>query len=247
MQILTQLEKARAKGEKKLGVLIDPDKIKSQEELKIFIGSCEYAQVDYLLVGGSLLLSDSLEECVSAIKSVSSIPVILFPGSPLQISARADAILFLSLISGRNPELLIGNHVISAPYLKKSGIEVLPVGYLLIDCGNATTVSYISNTQPIPYNKPEIAACTALAGEMLGLRLIYLDGGSGAQKPISQACVQQVRAITNVPVITGGGIRNLDDARAAWDAGADMVVIGTAFEKDEGLLASFRNRLASIN
>lgn len=242
MRILDQLIQSHESSRKLLAVLVDPDKIQSIELLRQFIGSCEYAKVDIILVGGSLLMNDSLEQCIETIKSSTKIPVVIFPGSPLQISGKADAILFLSLISGRNPELLIGSHVVAAPYLKKTGIEILPTGYILIDCGNATTVSYISNTQPIPYHKPEIAAVTALAGEMLGLKLIYADGGSGAQKPISEKTISAIKKQTTIPLITGGGIRNLEDAEKAWHAGADVVVVGTAFENDPTLIHSFRNR-----
>lgn len=212
------------------------------EKLKEFVGMCDYAKTDFFFVGGSLLLRDSLESCIDTIKQVSKTPVVLFPGSTQQVSAKADGILLLSLISGRNPELLIGQHVTAAPYLKKSGLEILPTGYILIDCGRATTVSYISNTQPIPYDKPEIAACTALAGEMLGLGLIYLDGGSGAQKPVSEKCIRMVKNEVNIPLITGGGIRSLQDAENAWNAGSDVVVVGTAFEQEPELVNSFRNR-----
>jgi phosphoglycerol geranylgeranyltransferase len=242
MVILDKLIESRKSSKKLLAVLIDPDKIQSTELLKQFIGSCEYAEADLILVGGSLLMNDSLDAYITTIKSSTNIPVVIFPGSPLQISGKADAILFLSLISGRNAELLIGSHVTAAPYLKKTGIEILPTGYMLVDCGNATTVSYISNTQPIPYHKPEIAAVTALAGEMLGLKLIYVDGGSGAQKPVSQKTIEAIKKQTTLPLITGGGIRNLEDAENAWSAGADVVVIGTAFENDPQLILSFRNR-----
>ncbi len=242
--LLSVIEHASTSRKKLLAVLIDPDKIKNEESLKQFIGSCEYAKADLIFVGGSLLVNDMLSECIKTIKANTTIPVIIFPGSPLQISGSADGILFLSLISGRNPELLIGNHVIAAPYLKKTGIEVLPTGYMLIDCGSSTTVSYISNTQAIPFDKPEIAACTALAGEMLGLKLIYLDGGSGAQKPISKNCIESVRQQVNIPIIVGGGIRSLETANLAWNAGATVVVVGTAFENEPELMASFRNRIS---
>lgn len=242
LNIQQKIADARSSRKKLLAVLIDPDKAQDEEQLKQFIGMCEYARVDLFLVGGSLLLKDSLDRCIATIRSISKIPTVLFPGSVQQVTDRADGILLLSLISGRNPELLIGQHVLAAPVLKKSGLEILPTGYILIDCGRATTVSYISNTQPIPYDKPEIAACTALAGEMLGLRLIYLDGGSGAQKPISAQCIQMVRQETNVPLITGGGIRSLAEAEAAWNAGSDVVVIGTAFEKNPELVNTFKNR-----
>jgi phosphoglycerol geranylgeranyltransferase len=242
--LLNTIQIAADKGKKLLAVLIDPDKIKSEDALRQFIGSCEFAKADLIFVGGSLLVNDVLNNSLKTIKASTKIPVIIFPGSPLQISSEADGILFLSLISGRNPELLIGNHVVAAPYLKKSGIEILPTGYLLIDCGNATTVSYMSNTQPIPYDKPEIAACTALAGEMLGLKLIYLDGGSGAQKPITKKCIEEVKLQTSIPLIVGGGIRSLEAANQAWEAGATVVVIGTAFENEPELMASFRNRIS---
>jgi phosphoglycerol geranylgeranyltransferase len=238
------INEAHTNGKKLLAVLIDPDKIKSEELLKQFIGSCEYAKADLIFVGGSLLINDVFNQTIKTIKSCTKIPVIIFPGSPLQISSDADGILFLSLISGRNPELLIGHHVIAAPYLKKSGIETLPTGYILVDCGSPTTVGYMSNTQAIPYDKPEIAACTAMAGEMLGLKLIYLDGGSGAQKPISQNCIESVCKQIDIPVIVGGGIRSIDVANSAWKAGATIVVIGTAFEKEPELMASFRNRVS---
>lgn len=247
LSIKQKIQEARTGGKKLLAVLIDPDKTQDDQKLKEFVGMCEYAQADLFLVGGSLLLNDSLERCMATIKVVSNIPVVLFPGSVQQVSPKADALLFLSLISGRNPELLIGQHVTAAPGLKKSGLEILPTGYILIDCGKATTVSYISNTQPIPYDKPEIAACTALAGEMLGLGLIYLDGGSGAQKPISTQCIQLVRQETTIPIITGGGIRSLAEAENAWNAGSDVVVIGTAFEKDPDLVSTFRNRNKVFN
>lgn len=240
--IVKIIEDASKSKKKLLAVLIDPDKVESSELLKQFIGSIEYAKIDLIFIGGSLLFDDKLEESITTIKLMTKIPVIIFPGSPLQLSKNADAILFLSLISGRNPELLIGNHVIAAPYLKKNKIEILPTGYILIDCGNSTTVSYISNTQPIPFDKPEIAACTALAGEMLGLKFIYLDGGSGAQKPISKKCIETVNEQISIPIIVGGGIRSLEMANNAWDAGATVVVIGTAFENEPELMANFRNR-----
>lgn len=225
-----------------LAVLIDPDKCGDEEKLKSFLGSCAYAQVDFIFVGGSLLTGTQFEDCVNIIRSNSSIPLIIFPGSNNQISSKADAILLLSLISGRNPEYLIGQHITAAPALKKSGIEILSTGYLLIDCGNVTTAAYISNTLPIPYSKPEIAATTALAGEQLGMKLIYLDGGSGAAKPISSACIKMVRENVSVPLITGGGMRSLRDAEQAWDAGTTIVVIGTAFENNPELILEFKNR-----
>jgi putative glycerol-1-phosphate prenyltransferase len=186
-------------------------------------------------------------QLIKLIKTNSTIPVILFPGSNLHIDMSADALLFLSLISGRNAELLIGQHVIAAPVLKKSNMEILPTGYILIDSGRQTTVSYISNTTPIPYDKPEIAACTAMAGEMLGLKLIYLDGGSGAQKQISARMIASVRKSVDVPLIVGGGIRSVEEASEAMEAGADVIVIGNGIEKNLNLLAEVSERVHHYN
>lgn len=233
---LDRLNALRAEGKKALAVLIDPDKMKDEPRLHNLLELINHSKVDFVLVGGSLLVEDNFHQCLRSIKQRCNVPVVLFPGSPSQVSSEADAILFLSLISGRNPELLIGQHVIAAPLLKRMNIEVVPTGYMLIDCGRPTTVSYISHTLPIPYNKPEIAAATALAGEMLGLRCMYMDGGSGADKPISAVMIREVREAVNVPIIVGGGIRNEEQARLAYQAGADMVVVGTAFEEEPEVL-----------
>lgn len=236
MQINGQLKNLRTSGEKALAVLLDPDKLKNPKELYSMLSLINNSKVDFILVGGSLLVEDNFHSCLKEVKKNTHVPVILFPGSPAQISPEADAILFLSLISGRNPELLIGQHVVAAPLLNKMDIEVLPTGYMLVDCGKPTTASYISQTLPIPWNKPEIAAATAMAGEMLGLQFIYLDGGSGAAKPISSAMISAVSTSTNIPLIVGGGIRNEEQAASAYAAGADLVVIGTAFEEEPELL-----------
>jgi phosphoglycerol geranylgeranyltransferase len=183
---------------------------------------------------------------VEALRRQKDIPVVIFPGSNLHIHSEADGILLLSLISGRNPELLIGQHVIAAPILKNSGLEILPTGYMLIESGKPTTVSYISNTQPIPADKEDIAVCTAMAGEMLGLRLLYLDGGSGAINPVPPKMISAVRRNTSLPVIVGGGITSGTKAEQAWLAGADYVVIGNGLEKEPELLDQIikvRNRL----
>lgn len=229
------LNKARKTGEKKFAVLIDPDRV-TRPHMERLISLAESAGVDFFLVGGSLVIDDRLDFCVQTIKQHSSIPVILFPGSTFQISFHADALLFLSLISGRNPELLIGKHVIAAPYLRKSQLEVLSTGYMLVDGGRPTTVSYISGTNPIPADKPEIAMSTALAGEMLGMRLLYLDAGSGAQHPISDEMIQAVCSQTNAPLIVGGGIRTPELAFAKAKAGADVTVVGNILEKDPALI-----------
>lgn len=219
-------------GQKQLAVLIDPDKFHSTKIIEL----ANETGVDYLFVGGSLLTSGSLDATLESIKKITSIPIILFPGSVMQISNKADALMFLSLISGRNPELLIGQHVIAAPALKASGLEILPTGYILVDGGKPTTASYISNTLPVPSDKPEIASCTALAGEMLGLKLIYLDAGSGAIKPVSSTMIAQVKNTVKIPLIVGGGINTPEAALQACSSGADVVVVGNALEKKPKLL-----------
>jgi len=216
-------------------VLVDPDKttLKKADEL---ISLCTKANVDFIFVGGSLVVSDHIEELVQHIKSSCDIPVLLFPGSPSQVTPYADALLYLSLISGRNPEYLIGQHVISAPAVKKSGLEVIPTGYMLIDGGAPTTVSYISNASPIPTDKNEIALCTALAGEMLGLKLLYMDAGSGAKQPIHEHMIHAVASQVKIPIIIGGGITTPEKAYNNCKAGADIIVVGNAIEKDTALI-----------
>jgi putative glycerol-1-phosphate prenyltransferase len=230
-----KIVKLKSENKKAFTVLVDPDKtsLKKADEL---IALCTSSKVDFIFVGGSLVVSDHLDELVQHIKASCDIPVLLFPGSPSQITPYADALLYLSLISGRNPELLIGQHVISAPAVKKSGLEVIPTGYMLIDGGAPTTVSYISNANPIPSDKNEIALCTALAGEMLGLKLLYMDAGSGAKHPIKESMIQAVSSHTQIPLIVGGGILHPEKAYTNCKAGADMIVVGNAIEKDPGLI-----------
>ncbi len=238
MPFLESLQQFKQQGKKALAVLIDPDKCSDEKSLYAMMDLVKHSKVDFVLVGGSLLVEDHFHSCVKKVKSKSDVPVVLFPGSPSQISDAADAILFLSLISGRNADLLIGQQVIAAPALKKTSLEIVPTGYMLVDCGAATTASYISQTFPLPWNKPEIAAATAMAGEMLGLKCIYLDGGSGAQKPVSAEMVTTIRNAVKLPLIVGGGIRNENQARDLYEAGADMIVVGTAFEEEPELLFS---------
>lgn len=237
------LKAAQRKG---FAVLIDPDKLEEQALLKT-IEIAKNAGVDFFFVGGSLVVTDTLDTVVSTLKKHCDIPVILFPGSPDQITPKADALLYLSLISGRNPELLIGQHVISAPFIRQSGLEVMPVGYMLIDGGTPTTVSYISNTHPIPSNKNDIAACTAMAGEMLGLKLIYMDAGSGAQKSIPTAMISQVAKYIQIPLIVGGGITTAEKAKENCSAGADIIVVGNAVEKDPALISEIAVAIHSFN
>ncbi|HMV13885.1 MAG TPA: geranylgeranylglyceryl/heptaprenylglyceryl phosphate synthase [Chitinophagales bacterium] len=216
---------------KQIAVLIDPDKT-NLKKLSTLIVSANKANIDFFLVGGSLLQKNNLEEIVVYLKKHSKKKVILFPGNPTQICAKADGILLLSLISGRNADLLIGNHVQAAPLLKQSKLDIIPTGYILIESGTATTVSYISNTTPIPANKPEIAVCTALAGEQLGLQCIYLEAGSGAKNAVHQETIRAVRKSISLPLIVGGGLRSKAQIEAAFDAGADIVVVGTAIENN---------------
>jgi putative glycerol-1-phosphate prenyltransferase len=166
------------------------------------------------------------------LKASTEVPVVLFPGSVYQLDGQADGLLLLSLISGRNPEFLIGHHVTVAGRIKRLGLPTVPTGYLLIDGGRPTSVSYMSGTTPIPADKPPIAAATALAGEQLGLKLIYLDAGSGAQNPIPASVIRAVREEVDLPVVVGGGIRSEQAAREALRAGADLIVVGTALEND---------------
>ncbi|GAC1486624.1 MAG: geranylgeranylglyceryl/heptaprenylglyceryl phosphate synthase [Flavisolibacter sp.] len=229
------LEK-KQEGKKSLAVLIEPDKA-SLPTLTEVINLAVQSKVDYLFVGGSLVVSDQLHSCIKQIKSLCSLPILLFPGSPSQISNDADALLYLSLISGRNADLLIGQHVVSAALVKKSGLEIIPTGYMVIDGGAATTVSYISNAAPIPADKTEISICTAMAGEMLGMKLIYMDAGSGAKKAITIDMIEGVAAHITIPLIVGGGIRDAEKAYNNCKAGADIVVVGNSIEKNIPLVA----------
>lgn len=233
-KVYTSIEQSRTAGQKQLAVLIDPDRLRTQS-VDALIALAERG-VDFFFIGGSLLMEEWMEECLQVLRQNVSQPLVIFPGSPLQISAKADAILLLSLISGRNPELLIGQHVIAAPYLKASGLEIIPTGYMLIDGGVSSSATYMSATLPIPREKIEIAVCTALAGTMLGLKTLYLEAGSGAIKPVSAEMIQAVRSSVDVPLITGGGIRNAELAYTNLKAGADLLVVGNALEKDPHLL-----------
>ena len=233
--LLSNFYERKANGQKSFAVLIDPDKVNSENFSKLLDLCVEY-NVDYIFVGGSLIMDYVMAEVIAKVKEYTNIPVILFPGNSLHIDSQADAILLLSLISGRNPDFLIGQHVILAPILRKSGLEILSTGYMLIDSGQQTTVSYISTTTPIPYDKPGIAVCTAMAGEMLGLKLMYLDAGSGAINPVSQEMIAAVRKSVDTPIIVGGGINSIRKAKNALTAGADVIVVGNGIEENIDLL-----------
>lgn len=244
--IYNDLLKARELGKKKLAVLIDPDKMRLGKLDQIIDLSIRY-RVDYFFIGGSLLVHSELDQCLQQIRNQCQIPMILFPGNTYQISHKADAILFLSLVSGRNPDLLIGQHVIAAPYLKNSTLEVLPTGYMLIDGGIGTSVLYMSNTSPIPADKSDIAMCTAMAAEMLGLRILFMDAGSGASRAISTEMISAVRQSVDIPIIVGGGIRSADKVAENLKAGADVIVMGTAFENDPSLIIDISGTIHSHN
>ncbi len=235
----------KQQGHKSFAVLVDPDKVDAPK-IEQLVSLALDAKVDYFLVGGSLLISNHLDDCIQQIKAICNIPVILFPGSPSQVSKYADALLYLSLISGRNAELLIGQHVVSAPFVRKSGLEIMPTGYMVIDGGAPTTVSYISNATPIPSDKNEIALCTAMAGEMLGMKLIYMDSGSGAKRPIPEAMIQMVASHIEAPLLIGGGITDPEKAYLNCKAGADVIVVGNAIEKDTSLIKEIASAVHSV-
>jgi len=245
MNVYQSLLEKKKNGQKSFAILIDPDKV-SVASLTALIDLAIKAKADYFFVGGSLVVSDNLDTCVLTIKQQCSTPIILFPGSPSQISKHADALLYLSLISGRNADLLIGQHVISAPFVKKSGLEIISTGYMVIDGGAPTTVSYISNATPIPADKADIALCTAMAGEMLGKKIIYMDAGSGAKKAISEEMISSVAGNIDVPLIVGGGIRDAEKAYLNCKAGADVIVIGNAIEKDPSLINEMAAAIHSV-
>jgi phosphoglycerol geranylgeranyltransferase len=236
----------KAQKRKSFAILLDPDKV-DISSFPEFLEQAVNQKVDFFFVGGSLITHYAIDQLVSAIHQYTDIPAILFPGSSLHIDPSADGILLLSLISGRNPDLLIGQHVIAAPLLRQSGIEVLPTGYMLIDGGRQTTVSYISNTTPIPRDKPSIAACTAMAGELLGLRNMFLDAGSGAQYPVPAEVIAAVRSSVDTPIIVGGGISSFEHAQAALEAGADVIVVGNGIEQNQGLLPEIAACVKAFN
>lgn len=229
--IYKRITQSAEKARKQFALLIDPDKI-SGKPLQALCRNAGKCNTDFIFVGGSYISNGGFRDCIDFIKKACNIPVIIFPGSVMQIDKQADAILFLSLISGRNPELLIGKHVTAAPHLKKTRMEIIPTGYMVIESGKLTSVQYISGTLPLPYAKTDLAAHTALAGQMLGLKLIYMDAGSGAEKPVSTEMIRAVKDEISIPLIVGGGINTAAKAKATARAGADVIVVGNSIEKN---------------
>jgi len=242
--VLALLEKSKAK-EKGFALLVDPDKADD-----LYLEKCaalaNSAQAKLILIGGSLVFN-SLDSVFEKLHQLTDIPLVLFPGSVIQLSSHADAILFLSLISGRNPEFLIGNQVVAAPFIYKHKIETIPTGYLLVNGGQTTAVEYVSQTQPIPANKPDLAVATALAGQLLGHKLIYMDAGSGAGKPIPAEVIKAVSSTLKVPIIVGGGIRSGKQALDAYRAGADIVVVGNKVEENPRFLEEISEATKQAN
>lgn len=219
-------------GEKLLAILIDPDKFVIKNT-RSFIKKVNESIVTHIFVGGSTVNDEATEKLVLEIKKYSGLPIVLFPGDVSQIANRADAILFLSLLSGRNPEYLIGKHVSAVSVLKKSNLEVIPTGYILIESGKETAVERVTKTQPISRDNIQTIVDTAKAGAFLGMKFIYLEAGSGAEKPLTNAIIEAVKSELQIPLIVGGGIRTQPQLENAYNSGADLVVIGTAFEEDE--------------
>lgn len=244
-QFITHIKQLKTQNKKALAVLIDPDQpLKNVVQIAQL---CQKNHVDFIFVGGSLVTSGILSDTISTIQSNCTVPVYIFPGNEFMIDEQADGILFLSLLSGRNPEYLIGKQVVAAPQLAASNLDVVPTAYLLIDGGRETSVSYISNTKPIPSNKPDIAVATALAGKLMGMQCTYMDAGSGAENHIPEKMINKVKTSVEQPLIIGGGIRTSQTALALYQAGADVLVIGNGVEESNGLIEAIckvRNTMA---
>lgn len=232
MKIYRHILESVTKGKKLLAVLMDPDKMQVKN-VKTFIEKANKTEADYLFVGGSIVEDEATETIVSEITKYTKIPIVIFPGDVTQIADEADALLFLSLISGRNSEYLIGKHVEAVKRLQNTNLEVIPTGYILIENGKQTSVEKVSQTKPLSRENIQQIVDTAKAGELLGMKLIYLEAGSGALHPVSEEIIKSVKQALNIPLIVGGGIRTLEKLELAYDSGADVVVIGTAFEEDE--------------
>ena len=245
-RIYEQLVLQKQQRQKLFAVLLDPDNLTPTAGARLIQLSKSYP-IHYFLVGGSLVTTFNQAPLIQLLKQHSSVPVLLFPSSSLHIDAQADGILLLSLISGRNPDFLIGQHVISASLLKASQLQIIPTGYILVDAGRPTTASYVSGTLPMPHDKPNIAASTALAGELLGLQVIFLDAGSGALLPVSAEMIRAVRQTVDLPIIVGGGINTAQKVRTAWQAGADLLVIGNEIEKNPDFIVEVAEVWQEVN
>ncbi|MFV5686919.1 geranylgeranylglyceryl/heptaprenylglyceryl phosphate synthase [Flavobacterium sp. GB2R13] len=231
INIYNEIIQSKVESQKLLAILLDPDKV-VLENLNLLISKINHSPATHIFIGGSLVLTTILEELIVHIKQNCDLPIVLFPGNPSQISDKADAILFLSLISGRNPDYLIEHQVNAVPILKQTDLEVISTGYILIESGNETAVGRISKTKPLDRNNIDYVIQTAQAGEMLGNKLIYLEAGSGAKQAVPLEMIKKVAQNIEIPLVVGGGIVNLQGIQKAYDAGADLVVIGTAFEND---------------
>lgn len=223
-------------------VLLDPDR-QSPREAALYGERCEQSGADMILVGTSMLLNGDFEKTVDALKSACGLPVVIFPASATQVCSGADAILYLSLVSGRNPQYLIEEQVRSAPLIRRHRLEAVSTAYMLIGSGGFTAVNYISNTMPIPGDKTDIAVAHAMAASYIGMKLIYLEGGSGAAEPVPLDMIKAVKEYVDLPIICGGGLREPEQAAAAAGAGADVIVVGSAFEQDRSRerLIAFRD------
>jgi len=231
MNIYKYIKRQKQNNRKLLAILLDPDKV-DLEEFAELIKRLQKINADLILVGGSLIGKQQLKKLIKRLQKHCQKPVIIFPGSNTPLVNKADAIMFLSLISGRNPDFLIGKQVETAPILAGMNLEIIPTGYMLIENGKMTSVEYISQTKPIPRKKTDIALATALAGQMLGLKMLYLEAGSGAKKPVPLIMIQKLSQYIKLPLMVGGGIKNRKQMLKAWNAGADIVVVGTAFENN---------------
>ena len=231
---------SKKKGKKLFSVLVDPDKFSPE-----VIREADKARVDFIFIGGSKVKNGSFHRCVASIQKIINIPLVIFPGSREQVSEKADAILLLSLISGRNPDYLIGEHIQAARQLKRSKLEIIPTGYILIGGGKKISAQAVTRTSPIKSSDKGLAVSTAIAGELLGMKMIYLEAGSGSKTPLSSSLVKEVRKNISCPVIAGGGIDTPEKAQALCKAGADMIVVGNAIEKDHGLIVEIAKAIHS--
>ena len=223
-----------------IAILIDPDKFKSESDLLQYLEKVSFAKPDLVFIGGSTVSKSDFQNCVQLAKTKIAAPIVIFPGASHQLSEHADAILFLSLISGRNPDYLIGHHISSVSELEKMNLEIIPTSYMLIDGGKKSSVEYISNTNPIPKDAFSIARKTALAGKYLGHQILYADAGSGANDSISEEMISFL-AEAQSPLIIGGGIKSIEQIEIAHQAGANLVVIGNKIEEDIDFLIDIKN------